>query len=72
VSIEEASAIGAPARRDFCKLEADLGSGQLTIKSRQDGLERDFAAWPLAGRDPASADRWSSPRRRRHRSRIPR
>jgi sucrose 6(F)-phosphate phosphorylase len=29
---------------DFCGLEADLGSGQLTIKSRQDGLERDFAA----------------------------
>lgn len=29
---------------DFCGLEADLGSGQLTIKTRQDGLERDFAA----------------------------
>ena len=29
---------------DFCGLEADLGSGQLTIKSRHDGPERDFAA----------------------------
>ena len=29
---------------DFCGLEVDLASGQLTIKSRQDGLEGDFAA----------------------------
>ncbi len=29
---------------DLCGLEADLGSGRLTIKSSHDGLERDFTA----------------------------